>query len=60
VNAATIVQRRWYYCSALRDETLADSDKLPPPDVIAQEIVDDLKAALEQFRLIANDLGTAA
>jgi len=32
---------------------LADSDNLPPPDVIAQEIVDDLEAALEQFRLIA-------
>jgi type I restriction enzyme M protein len=30
---------------------------LPPPDVIAQEIVDDLEAALEQFRLIASDLG---
>ncbi len=46
----------------LRDETLADSDNLPPPDVIAQEIVDDLEAALEQFRLIAADLsegGTA-
>ncbi len=43
----------------LRDETLADSDNLPPPDVIAQEIVDDLEAALEQFRLIANDLATA-
>lgn len=40
----------------LRDETLADSDNLPPPDVIAQEIVDDLEAALEQFRLIAADL----
>ena len=31
-------------------------DNLPPPDVIAQEIVDDLEAALEQFRLIAGDL----
>ena len=41
----------------LRDETLADSDNLPPPDVIAQEILDDLEAALEQFRLIAADLG---
>lgn len=40
----------------LRDETLADSDNLPPPEVIAQEIVDDLEAALEQFRLIAVDL----
>jgi type I restriction enzyme M protein len=40
----------------LKDESLADSDNLPPPDVIAQEIVEDLEAALEQFRLIANDL----
>jgi len=40
----------------LRDDTLADSDNLPPPDVIAQEIVDDLEAALEQFRLIASYL----
>jgi len=44
----------------LRDETLADSDNLPSPDVIAQEIVDDLEAALEQFRLIAGDLGGEA
>ena len=29
------------------------------PDVIAQEIVDDLESTLEQFRLIANDLGGA-
>ena len=41
----------------LRDEALADSDNLPPPAVIAQEIVDDLEAALEQFRLVLNDLG---
>ena len=41
----------------LRDETLADGDNLPPPDVIAQVIDDDLDAALEQFRLIAADLG---
>ena len=44
----------------VRDETLADNDNLPPPDVIAQEIVDDLEAALEQFRLIAGDLGSPA
>ena len=41
----------------LKDDALADSDNLPPPGVIAQEIVDDLEAALEQFRLIAGDLG---
>jgi len=40
----------------LKDDSLADSDNLLPPDVIAQEIVDDLEAALEQFRLIAGDL----
>jgi type I restriction enzyme M protein len=41
----------------LRDESLEDSDNLPDPDVLAQEIVDDLEAALEQFREIANDFG---
>jgi type I restriction enzyme M protein len=40
----------------LKDDSLTDSDNLPPPGVIAQEIVDDLEAALEQFRLIAGDL----
>ena len=42
----------------LKDGILTDSDNLPPPDVIAQEIVDDLEAALEQFRLIAGDLAS--
>ena len=41
----------------LRDESLEDSDNLPDPNVIAVEIVEDLEAALEQFRLIAEDLG---
>jgi len=40
----------------LKDESLADSDNLPPPEVIAREIVDDLEVALEQFKLIAGDL----
>jgi len=44
----------------LRAESLSDSDDLPPPEVIAQEIVDDLEAALEQFRLIASDLTNGA
>ena len=43
----------------LRDESLEDTDNLPDPDVIATEIVEELEAALEQFRLIAEDLGTA-
>jgi type I restriction enzyme M protein len=41
----------------LKDESLADSDNLPSPEMIAQEIVEDLEAALEQFRLIAGDWG---
>ena len=40
----------------LKDESLADSDNLPAPEIIAQEIVDDLEAALEQFRLISSEL----
>jgi type I restriction enzyme M protein len=43
----------------LKDDSLTDSDNLPPPDVIAQETVDDLEAALEQFRLIAGDMEPA-
>ena len=33
-----------------------DSENLPPPEIIAREIIDDLEAALEQFRLIEADL----
>jgi hypothetical protein len=29
---------------------------LPDPDILAQEIVEDLEATLEQFREIANEL----
>jgi type I restriction enzyme M protein len=41
----------------LKDESLEDSENLPEPGVIAAEIVEDLEAALEQMRLIAEDLG---
>ena len=40
----------------LKDESLEDSANLPPPDIIAQEIVEDLEAALSQFAAIAADL----
>ncbi len=40
----------------LRDESLEDSANLPPPDIIAAEIVEDLEAALQQFAAIAQDL----
>ena len=42
--------------SWLRDEILEESDKLRDPDVLAQEIVEDVEAALQQFREIAADL----
>jgi len=41
----------------LRDESLEGSDNLPAPDVLAASIVEDLRAALEQFAAIAEDLG---
>ena len=37
----------------IKDKSLTDTDSLPPPDVIATEIADDLEAALEQFTKIA-------
>ena len=40
----------------LKDESLADSENLPDPDVIAEEIVEDLRAALEEFEALASGL----
>lgn len=40
----------------LRDESFDDSTNLPPPGVIAAEIVEDLQAALDQFASIASSL----
>ncbi len=40
----------------LKDEALEESANLPAPEIIAQEITDDLEAALEQFATIAEDL----
>jgi type I restriction enzyme M protein len=40
----------------LRDESLEDSANLPDPDVIAQEIADDLQSALDQFEAILGDM----
>ncbi|MFD0203537.1 MULTISPECIES: HsdM family class I SAM-dependent methyltransferase [Saccharothrix] len=43
----------------LRDPELEDADNLQPPDVIAQEIVDDLQAALNEFAAVAEALQLA-
>jgi type I restriction enzyme M protein len=42
----------------LRDESLEDSDNLPDPDVLAQDIAEDLGAALALFKSISEDLET--
>jgi len=44
----------------LKDDSLLDADSLPEPDVIAQEIADDLRSALEQIAGILGDLETMA
>lgn len=41
----------------LRDDSLQDLDSLPEPDVLAAEIVENLEAALEQFRSVVAELG---
>ncbi|WP_432869298.1 type I restriction-modification system subunit M [Microbispora rosea] len=43
----------------LKDPSLEDADSLLPPEVIAQEIVEDLEAALGEFAAIAEALQQA-
>ncbi|MGH3904300.1 MAG: hypothetical protein ACRDTE_08935 [Pseudonocardiaceae bacterium] len=43
----------------LRDPSAEDSYNLPPPEVVAQEIVDDLQAALNEFAAVAEALEAA-
>lgn len=40
----------------LRDESLEDSANLPSPDVLAAEIVEDLRSALVQFESIEEEV----
>ena len=41
----------------LRDQSLEDTANLPHPDVLAAEIVEDLRAALEQFSQLTAEFG---
>ncbi len=41
----------------LRDESMEDSASLPPPDAILDEMMEDLRVALEQLEEIVGDLG---
>ena len=40
----------------LRDESLTDLENLPEPDVLAEEIIESLEAALEGFRSVVTEL----
>ena len=42
----------------LKDKSLEDSENLPDPDVLAQEIIEDLEDALTQLRSVAAELQT--
>ena len=43
----------------LRDDSLTDTDDLPPPAVLAAEIAEDLQAALEEIQALAESLAAA-
>ena len=36
----------------LKDESLADLDNLPDPDILANEIIENIEAGLESFKTI--------
>jgi type I restriction enzyme M protein len=40
----------------LKDESLEDSARLPEPHILAAEIADDLRSALEQIESVLGDL----
>jgi len=41
----------------LKDKSLADLDNLPDPDVLANEIIENIEAGLESFREVAGIVG---
>jgi type I restriction enzyme M protein len=43
----------------LKDKSLADLDNLPDPDVLAEEIIENLEAGLENFKEIYEELNGA-
>ena len=44
----------------LRDDSLEQADSLPPPDVLAAEIAEDLEAALTEIQALADSLASTA
>jgi type I restriction enzyme M protein len=52
-NSISLGEKGSHDIFSLRDERLQDSDSLPAPDVLAQEIIQDVEAAFEQFREVS-------
>ncbi len=44
----------------LKDESLEDSARLPEPHILAEEIAEDLRSALEQIESVLGDLQARA
>jgi type I restriction enzyme M protein len=40
----------------LKDDSLADTENLPPPDELAREIIEDMETALEEFRAAESEI----
>jgi type I restriction-modification system DNA methylase subunit len=65
MTPAAIVSKLWNFCNVLRDDGMSYGDYVEQPTYLlflkmAAEIVEDLQTALEQFRLIAEELGEEA
>jgi type I restriction enzyme M protein len=41
----------------LKDDSLADLDNLPEPEILAEEIIDNIEAGLVSFRNVVASLG---
>jgi len=47
------------YIFWIKDQSLTDLDNLPEPDILAQEIVDNIESALGSFRALMKALSFA-
>lgn len=54
-HASRIAKKLWSSCATLRD-----AENLPEPEVLAGEIAEELRSALEQIEEILGDLASDA
>ena len=55
-SLAPLLDKTFLDITWLKDKSLADLDNLPDPDVLAAEIVENLKSALDGFKAIIAQL----